>query len=299
VDFQLRLTAVQEAVEQTLREVLPGEGTCPTRVHQAMRYSVFGRAKRVRPALCLWSCEAAGGKPERALGMAAALEMIHVYSLIHDDLPAMDDDDMRRGRRSCHRQFDEATAILAGDALLTEAFLLITTTYGDDPRLATDLVKLLGQASGSRGMVGGQVLDMEATGGLEGKSTEEKLAFLEQVHGMKTGALLLVSVMAGARIAGACGTVSAALERYGRALGLAFQVTDDILDCTQSSLELGKTSGKDAEQGKLTYPALLGLAGAHEKANTLFSDAIGSLDTPGISADALRDLGRFIVERSM
>ena len=298
MSFENRLQEVQQAVEKTLRLVLPAENICPQRVHKAMRYSTFGSAKRVRPALCLWSCEAAGIESERALGMAAALEMVHVYSLIHDDLPAMDDDDLRRGQLSCHRRFDEPTAILTGDGLLTEAFNVIVACYRDDAALACDLVSLLARAAGTRGMVGGQMLDMEAMGALSQAEDEEKLRFLEQLHEMKTGALLLGSVLSGARIGRASEAMTESLERYGRALGLAFQVTDDILDCTQSSDRLGKTSGKDEQQGKLTYPAVLGLAGAREKARVLLSTALTSLDAFGPSADALRDLGRFIVRRS-
>ena len=297
--FKRRLKEVQDRVEACLKRVLPDESEGPGRLHEALHYSMFGRAKRVRPALCLWSCEAAGGDSERALEMAAALEMIHVYSLIHDDLPAMDDDDMRRGRPSCHIAFDEATAILAGDALLTESCGVIAEAYGEDALLTRDLVKILVKAAGASGMVGGQALDMAAMGSHEDLGKDEQLKALEAVHAWKTGALLLGSSLSGGRIAGASEDLMGRLETYGRCIGLAFQVTDDILDCTVSSAELGKTSGKDEAQGKLTYPGILGLAGAREKADTLLSMALEAIAPLGSKADALRDLGRFIVERSL
>lgn len=297
--FKSRLKEAQESVEACLKRVLPPESEGPGDLHQAIHYSMFGRAKRVRPALCLWSCEAAGGDSERALEMAAALEMIHVYSLIHDDLPAMDDDDMRRGRPSCHKAFSESTAILAGDALLTEAFAVLAEAYSEDGDLVRDLVRMLAKAAGASGMVGGQALDMAAMGSHEDLSAEQQLAALERVHASKTGALLLGSALCGGRLAGASEDVMGRLETYGRCIGLAFQVTDDILDCTVSSAELGKTSGKDEAQGKLTYPGLLGLAGAREKADTLLSMALEAIAPLGSKADALRDLGRFIVDRSL
>lgn len=297
LDCGQALKAVQARVKDELERLLPKADELAGRVHEAMRYSVFGRAKRVRPALCLWATEACGGALERALPMAAALEMVHVYSLIHDDLPAMDDDDFRRGRPSCHKAYDEATAILAGDALLTEAFAVIAGQYADDATLVRDLVTLLAKASGSRGMVGGQVLDM-ALMSFEAGATEQAVAALERLHSLKTGALLRASVMAGARLAQATPEQAQALERYGRAVGLAFQVTDDLLDCTQSSEVLGKTSGKDEAQGKLTYPSLLGLEGSREKARALLEEALEALAVFDRKADALRGLARFIVERS-
>lgn len=284
---------VAASMEASLDRLLPGEDQEPGRVHAAMRYSALGGGKRIRPALCLFACRACGQDWERAYPAAAALEMIHVYSLVHDDLPAMDDDDLRRGRPSCHKAFDEATAILAGDGLLTEAFAALAASYGEEPELALALVKTLAAASGSRGMVGGQMLDMEATG-----DQAEGLLFLERLHGMKTGALLRASVRMGAQVGGASAGQLASLEAYGRAIGLAFQVVDDILDETSSTEELGKTSGKDAAQGKLTYPGLLGLAGARQKAEELLGEAEEALAPFGEQAALLRSLSAFIVERS-
>ncbi|MCO5168816.1 MAG: polyprenyl synthetase family protein [Planctomycetes bacterium] len=265
----------------------------PTRLHEAMRYSALDGGKRVRPALCLFAAEALGGERARALTAACAVELIHVYSLVHDDLPAMDDDDLRRGRPTSHKAFGEATAILVGDGLQTLAFEALARAYADDPALGLDLVRLLAEAAGAAGMVGGQALDMA------GQHLPREEAALEGLHRMKTGALLRASVLLGARVAGARPREARwdALDAYARAVGLCFQVMDDVLDCTASTEALGKTAGKDAAQDKLTYVALLGLDGARAKAERLLDDALDALADLGAAADPLRALARFVVDR--
>jgi geranylgeranyl pyrophosphate synthase len=287
------LSAIGEAVDVELRAQLAELLGAPGRLLEACSYSLFGGGKRVRPALCVLACEACGGTRTRALAAAASLEMIHSYSLVHDDLPAMDDDDLRRGRASCHRAFDEALAILAGDGLLTEAFGVLARGYRGEPSLAVELVALLAQAAGLSGMVGGQALDMSATGERRG----EGVAALERCHRMKTGALLRCAVEMGARVAGASPEISRALARFGGELGLLFQVTDDLLDATATTGGLGKTSGKDAEQGKLTYVALLGLPGAQARADELLEGALEALTPLGEAARSLRALARFVRAR--
>jgi geranylgeranyl pyrophosphate synthase len=288
------LQAVRSDVEAALDRWLPPVAGDPTRLHEAMRYSALDGGKRVRPALCLLSAEALGGARARALPAACALELIHVYSLVHDDLPAMDDDDLRRGRPTSHKAFGEATAILVGDGLQALAFEVLARGYQDDPALGLDLVRLLALAAGAPGMVGGQALDMA------GHTLPQEEAALEGLHRMKTGALLRASVLMGARVAGAREGDApwSALDAYAGALGLCFQVMDDVLDCTASTEQLGKTAGKDAEQHKLTYVALLGLDGARAKAARLERDAIAALAELGPRADALRELATFIVARS-
>jgi len=291
-----RLQELAQRIDRELARLLPAANAAPPRVHEAMRYSVLGGGKRIRPSLCLLGCEAAGGALEKALPAACALELIHAYSLIHDDLPAMDDDDLRRGRPSCHRAFDEATAILAGDALLTEAFSLIAQSYANQPALVTELVRLIAKAAGSKGMVGGQVLDMAAMAAPP--EPEALLSTLEEIHRRKTGALLLGSLLAGAAVAEADSATTDALDTYGRAIGLAFQVVDDILDATRSEGELGKTPGKDEAQGKLTYVAALGLEGARAFARELGARGRAAIACLGPAAAALDELAGFIVQRA-
>ncbi len=284
------LESVRDATEVELAARLPAEDAEPSEVHGAMRYSALGGGKRLRPALVVAACEAVGGDRARAMAAAAAVECIHVYSLIHDDLPAMDDDDVRRGKPSCHRAYDEATAILAGDGLLTFAFETLANGYGDDPKLAIELVRRLARAAGSVGMVGGQVIDMRT----DGPRTE---AALEQLHGWKTGALITSACELGALAGGATDAQLDALGRYGRTVGLAFQVTDDVLDVSRTSEELGKTAGKDAAAEKLTYPALLGLEGARAKANALAEAAVALLAPFGDRGAVLRALAEHFVAR--
>jgi geranylgeranyl diphosphate synthase type II len=288
------LGGLRAEVEVALEEYLPSAEGDGTSLLEALRYSALGGGKRVRPALALLACEAAGGERQRALGAACAVEFVHVYSLVHDDLPAMDDDDLRRGRPTSHKVYGEAMAILSGDALQCLAFETLAAAYADDPALAIDLVRLLGSAAGAEGMVIGQAMDMVAP---ERFPREE--GALERLHRHKTGALLRASVLLGARVGGLRpGEANyEALDAYSQALGLAFQVADDILDCTASTEVLGKTAGKDEEQGKLTYVSLLGLEGARAKANALEADAIASLQALGEGADPLRALARYVVRR--
>ncbi|MCA8925356.1 MAG: polyprenyl synthetase family protein [Planctomycetes bacterium] len=292
-ELEARLAALRERVEAALGEWLPLPADDPGQLFAATRYSALEGGKRLRPALCLLGAEAVGGDVARALPAACALEMIHVYSLVHDDLPAMDDDDLRRGRPTCHKAYSEWLAILVGDGLQTRAFETLALAYADDPPLGLDLVRLLAEASGNLGMVGGQVRDMAAMG----RDLDE--AALEAVHREKTGALLRAAVLLGARIGGAQASDARfhALDRYARALGLAFQVADDILDCTASTAELGKTAGKDAEQGKLTYVSLLGLEGARSKAKALEATALAALSELGPAAEPLRQLASYVVDR--
>ncbi len=286
-----RLTLIDGALERHL----PPEDVLPATLHRAMRYSIFAGGKRIRPVLMMAACEAVGGEPERVLPAACAMEMIHTYSLIHDDLPAMDDDDFRRGRPTNHKVFGEASAILAGDALLTEAFVLLSGSEASREVPAAILcrvIQLISRAAGSQGMVGGQVVDMES----EGKAID--FPTLEYIHTRKTGALMLASIQAGALIGGADEEAYGALTRYGEYAGLAFQVADDILDITGDQAELGKDVGSDQARGKATYPALLGLSEARARAAELKDLAVSALSPLGERAEPLREIARFIVERS-
>lgn len=239
------------------RLLTPFQNGEAARVGEAMRYSLEAGGKRVRPILCLLAAEAVGGALEEALPGALALECVHTYSLVHDDLPAMDDDDLRRGKPTCHIAFGEAHAILAGDGLLTEAFRLLATEGALEPARRVEAIAVLAEASGWRGMVGGQALD------LEGEQLHDYgLDHLKTIHRLKTGALLRAATELGAILAGADAGQRQALREYGAAIGLAFQIQDDILDATATEATLGKRAGKDAGKGKITYPALLGLDGA-------------------------------------
>jgi geranylgeranyl diphosphate synthase type II len=289
--FDHRISQVDKALES----VLPGESTLPASLHKAMRYSIFAGGKRIRPILMIAACEAVGGDPARVMPAACAMEMIHTYSLIHDDLPAMDDDDFRRGRPTNHKVFGEATAILAGDALLTEAFILLSNPEAGreiDPEIIRRVVHIIARCAGSLGMVGGQVVDMES----EGKKID--FPTLEYIHTHKTGALILASVQAGALIGGADDEAFAALTRYGEAAGLAFQVADDILDVVGDQAQLGKDVGSDQARGKATYVALLGLEEARRRARELRDVALTALDPLGEPAEPLRSIASFIVDRS-
>jgi geranylgeranyl diphosphate synthase type II len=281
--------------EQALDRFLPTSETLPSSLHEAMRYSVFAGGKRIRPVLMMAACEAVGGNPEQVLPAACAVEMIHSYSLIHDDLPTMDDDDFRRGKPTNHKVFGEAKAILAGDALLTEAFILLSNTVAWDGISAenrSEVIHLLAKNAGSRGMVGGQVVDMESEG------QEIDLPTLEYIHTHKTGALILAAIESGAIIGGADQQQRRALCKYGEAAGLAFQVADDILDIVADQQQLGKDVGSDQQRGKATYPALLGLDGAKRRARELRDIAFSALDNFGESARPLREIAGYIVDRS-
>jgi geranylgeranyl diphosphate synthase type II len=278
-------------VERALEAHLDRCEGAPATLREAMHYSLMAGGKRLRPILALAACEAVGAKPEEAIDAACAVEFVHTYSLIHDDLPAMDDDDFRRGRPTSHKKFGEAVAILAGDALCAEAFRVAAQNRkGREDRVA-DVVFELARASGAVGMVGGQVIDIEATG--KKISVDE----LETLHRAKTGELLLVAVRAGARMGGADAAAMARLDAYGRALGLAFQIVDDVLDITADLQTLGKDPGSDREAGKTTFVDLLGVDGARARAKTVMDEGLRALEPFGARAEALRALARYTVER--
>jgi len=276
-------------IETELRRLLPPESEEPTVVHRAMRHSVLAGGKRLRPLLVLLGARAAGGAEESVLGPACAVEFIHTYSLIHDDLPAMDDDDFRRGQPSCHKAFGEAMAILAGDALHTLAFAVIAKEAPDPGRVA-DLVTELATASGTAGMVGGQVADLEGEGG------EADPDLVRFIHERKTGALLTASLRLGALAVGAESDVLDCLGAYGRRVGLAFQIVDDLLDEEGEAGDLGKTPGKDREAGKLTYPAALGAEESRRLAESLIHEAVADVG-PLPAAALLRGLAARVLSR--
>ncbi|MEJ2137527.1 MAG: polyprenyl synthetase family protein [Desulfofustis sp.] len=281
-------------VDRALERWMPGEEVLPRSLHQAMRYSVFAGGKRLRPILMIAACESIGGHAGQVLHAACAMEMIHTYSLIHDDLPAMDDDDFRRGRPTNHKVYGEATAILAGDALLTEAFRILADAEANrsvPPATVIKVIELVARYAGSQGMVGGQVVDMES----EGKEID--FPTLEYIHTHKTGGLILASVQVGALLGGANDSQVAAIKRFGGAAGLAFQIADDILDVVGDQQHLGKNVGSDQARGKATYPAQLGLDEARQRADELCGIAISALAPLGQSAEILQELARYIVNR--
>ena len=283
---------VDRALDHYLPQVTPEENSgCPPRLAEAMRYSVLAGGKRLRPVLALMAAEACGVPDEQAMPAACALELVHTYSLIHDDLPAMDDDDLRRGRPTCHKAFDEATAILAGDALLTLAFEIIARDI-DPPSAAISCIKILAEASGPAGMVGGQMADLEAEGRTDG--TVERL---EAIHRRKTGALLRAPLGMGAAVAQASSEITFALEKYGRSIGLAFQIIDDLLDVEGDEAKLGKRVQKDSDHGKWTYPGLLGIEASRAKAQLLAADAVAALEPLGVQGSILRALAWTLLER--
>lgn len=295
MDLKLYLKNMQQLVDTALARYLPAADELPLSVHKAMRYSVFAGGKRVRPILLLASCTAVGGDLETAMPAACAMEMIHTYSLIHDDLPAMDDDDFRRGIPTNHKVFGEATAILAGDALLTEAFILLSSPERNgclDPGMLLRVIQEIAVSSGSRGMIGGQVVDMESEG-----SKEIDLATVQYIHTRKTGALIRASVKGGALIGGAAGPELDAIVRYGEAIGLAFQIADDILDIEGTTEQLGKDAGSDQARGKATYPAVMGLAASKQRAGELVAAALDALGCFDAKADPLREIATYIVKR--
>lgn len=284
---------IQARMETALQRFLPSPEIVPERLHRAMRYAVLGGGKRVRPLLAFAAGELAEADAARVEVVAAAVEMIHAYSLVHDDLPCMDDDVLRRGKPTCHVEFDEATALLAGDALQPLAFqLLAEHVVADSPGAQIEMLKILAQASGSRGMAGGQAIDLAAVG------RTLSLPELEFMHIHKTGALIRAAAVLGARCGNALDPAGLArLERYAKAVGLAFQVVDDVLDCAASTATLGKTAGKDAAQEKPTYVSILGLARARALAEELRVEAHAALASFGASAARLRELADFIVLR--
>ncbi|MBF0400170.1 MAG: polyprenyl synthetase family protein [Magnetococcales bacterium] len=286
------LSSRKALVEEALEALCPWEQAPASRLTAAMRHSLMDGGKRLRPILVLACAEALGNPPTPYLPFACAMECIHTYSLIHDDLPAMDNDDLRRGRPTCHKQFDEATAILAGDALLTLAFEWAAQPIaGVEPQESLALIQLLAQGAGMRGMVGGQMLDMLS------EKKQISMEELQLVHACKTGALIQVACVAGARLGGATVEQRQNLAEYGAAIGLAFQIIDDILDETGDSQLLGKATGQDRQSLKATYPRLLGLAGSWQEAERQVTRAIAALEPFSNQADPLRQLARFILTR--
>jgi len=279
------------SVDAVIERMLPAESAQPSSIHTAMRYSVFAGGKRIRPILCIETARIFTGDVAAAHYPACAIEFIHTYSLIHDDLPALDNDDLRRGKPTCHKKFGEAIAILAGDALLTLAFESIGVTPVAAERRVAILTEVATSAGTVNGMVGGQVADIEA----EGKRIEPQM--LEYIHRSKTAALIRASITAGALCAGAGPDDVARLRRFGETIGWAFQVTDDILDVEESSAALGKTAGKDIAQEKATYPAVYGLERSHAIAKDLATKAIAELAPFGERASRLREIAEFLVLR--
>ncbi|MBI5886407.1 MAG: polyprenyl synthetase family protein [Deltaproteobacteria bacterium] len=280
-----------DIINDALAERLVKEGEFPESLHKAMHYSLFAGGKRLRPVLALAACEAVGGGFEAALDAACALECIHTYSLIHDDLPALDNDSLRRGRPTSHIVFGEAVAIMAGDALLTVAFDIMGRAQGADAARVLKALSEIASAAGSTGMIGGQVVDIES----EGHSVD--FPILEYIHIHKTGKLILASVRSGAIMAGANDAQLACMTRFGEAAGLAFQIADDILDVEGSSEDLGKATGGDAKKGKATYPALIGIVESRRRAAELVERAVEALDGFGERAEPLRAIARYVVSR--
>ena len=291
MDLRDYLKKRQRAVEKALDLYLPKATTKPSTIHRAMRYSLFAGGKRLRPVLTLAAAEACGGKVENALPLACAIECIHTYSLVHDDLPSMDNDDFRRGRPTCHKVFGEGIAVLAGDALLTSAFEMVASSK---PTRRYDIARLLKEvavAAGSQKLIAGQVADLEA----EGKKVNR--AQLRYIHENKTAAILTTSVRLGAMSANANPKQLSAITTFGNALGLAFQVVDDILDVTQTSEKLGKSAGKDIAAQKATYPAVIGIEKSRLEAKALTRRAHGALKVFGEKGKALRELASYLLER--
>jgi geranylgeranyl diphosphate synthase, type II len=279
-------------VELELARVVAESDGLASRLFEAMRYSLLSGGKRLRPILATAACEAVGGSLQAALGFACAIEMIHTYSMIHDDLPCMDDDDLRRGRPTNHKVYGEAIATLAGDGLLTDAFkVAVRRSAGADPSILLETLAELAEAAGSSGMVAGQVID------LLGEGQPIEMAQLEYLHSKKTGALFVAAVRGGARLGGAASPQLEALTEYARALGLAFQVVDDLLDVESSTEQLGKRTQKDHAHGKATYPAILGVEESRALARRLEDRALTALASFDSRADPLRRLASFTVER--
>jgi geranylgeranyl diphosphate synthase type II len=282
----------QSLTDAALDRLLPPETQHPVSIHKAMRHSIFAGGKRLRPTLCIETCRmVAGSIPAGIEDLGAALEMLHTYSLIHDDLPALDNDDLRRGRPTCHKVFGEAIAILAGDALQTQAYqVLARLQCPAESRVR--IIEEIARGTGTiDGMIGGQVVDLEA------EHTQPDLKMLEYIHRSKTAALITASVVSGGLYAGADEPAVAKLTSFGQSIGLAFQIIDDVLDVTQTSEQLGKTAGKDTAAEKATYPALFGVDQSLRKADALAQTALASLDNLGSRGEKLKALARFLVER--
>jgi geranylgeranyl pyrophosphate synthase len=292
--FGKQLTQWQTRMEQALASRLPGADEVPARLHEAMRYSVLGGGKRIRPALVFATGRTLGLDDEQVEAAACAIELVHVYSLVHDDLPAMDDDDLRRGRPTCHKAYDEATAVLVGDALQPLAFQLLARDpkLPPDPAIRLKLIDLLAEASGTFGMAGGQAIDL----GVQGQAIG--IAEVEQMHARKTGALIKVSVM----MAAACvPTLSAArradLDHFATAIGLAFQIQDDLLDVLGDASTLGKATGADSARAKPTFPAVIGVAASQQRMHKLHAEALAALEPFEAAADPLRLLAEWLLKR--
>ncbi len=285
------LKSRQKKIDRALERYLPKEKTRPPTIHKAMRYSLFAGGKRLRPILCLAAAETCGGKIDNALPLACALECIHTYSLVHDDLPSMDNDDFRRGRPTCHKVFGDGIAVLAGDALLTIAFEIVSRVKFSARYNLSILLREIAVAAGSRKLIAGQVADLEA----EGRNID--MMGLRYIHENKTAAILTTSVRLGAMSAGANPKDLDAITKFGRALGLAFQIIDDILDVTQTSEKLGKSAGKDAAAKKATYPAVIGLKKSRLEAKRLTRRAHNALSIFDGKAEALHALANYLLER--
>ena len=282
----------REAADRALERLLPADDQYPVSIHKAMRHSVFAGGKRLRPILCMEAGRMVEGSlPKGIEDLGAALEMLHTYSLIHDDLPALDNDDLRRGRPTCHVVFGEATAILAGDALQTGAYEVLSQLKcppGSKVRIIREIAHGTGTVDG---MIGGQVVDLEA------EHTNPDLKTLEYIHRSKTAALITASLVSGGLYAGGDNDQIARLRKFGESIGLAFQIVDDVLDVTQTSEQLGKTAGKDTAAEKTTYPALFGIDGSIKRADHLVESGCAQLDSFGTKAETLKSLARFLVER--
>ncbi len=291
-DFDRSLSERVQIVNDTLNRLLIGQKEIPADLHEALHYTLSSPGKRIRSALVLWCCELVAGHDNDAARIAAAaLEMVHTYSLVHDDLPAMDDDDLRRGRPTCHKAFDEATAILAGDGLLTLAFEVLADGVGD-PALAVGLIRELARAAGPAGMIAGQIADLRA------ENTAGTIEVLEYIHTNKTAKMFRCATLMGGLCGGASAAQREALGQYGLKIGLGFQIADDILDVSASSEQLGKTAGKDVAAAKCTYPAVVGIEKARELEHTLARDAVAALETFGDRAGILRQLAVVLLDRN-
>jgi geranylgeranyl diphosphate synthase, type II len=293
MDIKNYFSESRKLVDQYLEKLLPGENDTPATIHKAMRHSIFAGGKRIRPILVLASGESLSGSRNILLHLGAGIEMMHTYSLIHDDLPALDNDDLRRGVPTCHKVYGEAIAILAGDALMTRCYQVLTDLPGVTDAVRINIIREISYATGTtNGMIGGQVVDLES----EGKPIEAEV--LEYIHHSKTGALLSACVRCGALAAGAGEAELQFLTQFGNKIGLVFQIVDDILDITASSETLGKTAGKDEKVKKATYPALYGIDASRRKAKELIDSALEDIGTLGKEAECLRRLALFIISRT-
>jgi len=291
MDISIYLKERKALVDSAMERILSGAENEPVVIHEAMRYSALDGGKRLRPILVLAACEAVGGANEKALPTACAIECIHTFSLIHDDLPCMDDDDFRRGRLSLHRAYSEAIAMLAGDALFALAFRVICETSGVPSDVLLQVCRIVSEAVGTEGMVGGQVLDMLSEG------REVTIEQVQEIHRLKTGALIKASVVVGGLIGRASDMQMQALENYGRNIGLAFQIADDILDLVGDQGKLGKPVGSDLKHKKATYPSVLGVEESARIASEAVAAAISAVESFDERADPLRYIARFVVER--